>query len=643
MIIITAGFVTLLIIVLIISVIYFLRSSVSPKDKILLISLRIMLITAIAIAFFEPELSLNRLSTSKRSIALLIDNSKSMTNFSPDSTVIAPVKRILKSASTNKKISVAAFTFGDTLQSHTRFDNHSFSSTHSDFPDVAKGLLFNFDDFIIISDAQWSSSAARINKLAERQVYYLPLNAISRKSHIDLDCSIADSGTHSKEFAFKTTITGYLSKKNICTLSVSDNNHVFKSSVITIDSGTIDSTVIVPFAARISGKHLFKTTLFNKDSSLRAQDFSLVTIPPKQFTFALNSQVPSLDLRFFTLALKKHPEFKQSSPRLADLSIFVGNQNNLLSAVDTIQSKSVCAFIGVSQCSDSFITMNDYYKIVQNQTVLPPVPFTIPLADLPPLSAFPFCPPELDNASTLLFLSGNNTTAPYPLISLGTFKSHSALRVSFQGLWRWDFWPMSSSRGEEEPFLFSEYLISLCKEMIIARTGSDLLAFPDSDKSENDSLLFAVSLPSELPLSQSVSLELRLRSSSGKPIHMSISKLTTTGSLHYIKTPFPPDSILCYEASLKHNNKQFNYQDCFFNKQANRELLVDNQNTSLLNQYAEPLQLQSDSAISSFFTNLASEQKPLVKQTVPLRRTWWLIALILFLFSIEWYLRKKIE
>jgi hypothetical protein len=636
-----AGFVTLLIIVLIISVIYFLRTPANPKDKALLITIRFVLIVAIALAFFEPELSLNRFSTANKSIALLIDNSKSMTNFSPDSTVVEPVNRILKSVSVSKKIAVKAFTFGDSLQPHTRFDQRAFSARQSEFPDISKGELYNADDIIIFSDAQWSSSAARINKLAERQVYYLPLNANSRRSYLDIDCSFIDSSTQRKGFAFKTTISGYLTKQNICTLTVSDNNRLFKSTVITIDSGSIDSTIIVPVTNRISGKHLFKTTLFNSDSSLLAQDYSVVTIPPKQFTYALHSTVPSLDLRFFTLALKKHPEFIKTSPQLADLSIFIGPWKDIQSTIDKIRLKSICAFIGVSQC-DSFVTAGDHFKIVQNQSFVP-VPFTIPLSDLPPPGALPSCRPELENVSTVLYLSNNSNTAPYPLLSTGNFSSRSALRVGFQGLWRWDFWPLSSSRGEEEPFLFSEYLIALCKEMIIAQTGSDLFTYPDFDKSENDSLVFAVSLPSELPLSQMVSVELRLLSLSGKPIHMSISKLTATGSLHYIKTRFPPDSIICYNVSLKHINKRFNYQDCFINQHANRELRVYNQNTSLLNQFAQPLQLDSDSAITTFFANLSSETKPLIKQVLPLRRTWWLIALILVLFSIEWYLRKKIE
>ncbi|HMA64885.1 MAG: hypothetical protein ACM31E_12105, partial [Fibrobacterota bacterium] len=136
-----AGFVTLLIIVLIISVIYFLRTPANPKDKALLITIRFVLIVAIALAFFEPELSLNRFSTANKSIALLIDNSKSMTNFSPDSTVVAPVNRILKSASVSKKIAVKAFTFGDSLQPHTRFDQRAFSARQSEFPDISKGEL----------------------------------------------------------------------------------------------------------------------------------------------------------------------------------------------------------------------------------------------------------------------------------------------------------------------------------------------------------------------------------------------------------------------------------------------------------------------------------------------------------------------
>jgi hypothetical protein len=641
--IITTVFVALLIIVLIISVIYFLHFPVSPKDKALLISIRIMLIAAIALAFFEPELSLNKFSTSKRSVALLIDNSKSMTGFSPEQTVIAPVNKILKTASTSKKISVTAFTFGDTLQPHLRFDQKAFSATQSEFPDIKSGELFSADNIIVFSDGNWSSSAARINKLYDRQVYYLPLNTISRRTRIDMESSFIDSITHGNECAFKTSISGYLTKKDICTLTVTDNNRLFKSKVIAFDSGSIDSTIVLPFVKRISGKHLFKTTLFNKDSSLIAQVFSVVSIPPKQFTYTLYSTLPSLDQRFFTLALKKHPEFKKASPPLADLSIFTGPQNDLHSVINKIPSHSICAFIGVSQCGDSFTTISDHFNIVQNQSFIPPLPFTIPHPDLPPPSALPVCRPELENASTFLYLSDNNTTDPYPLLSFGNFLSHSALSVNFLGLWRWDFWPMSTARGEEEPFLFSEYLIALCKEMIISKTGSDLFAFPDFDKSGNDSLVFAVSLPSELPLSQSVSLELRLLSPSGKPIHMSISKLTTTGSLLYIKTPFPSDSTICYDVALKHTNKQFRYQDCFINQYANRELLVDNQNTLLLNQFAQPLQLDSDSVITTFFANLSNESKPLIKQVLPLRRTWWLIALILILFSTEWYLRKKIE
>jgi hypothetical protein len=641
--IITAGFILLLIIVLIISVIFFLHSHASLKDKTILISIRIILIIAIALAFFEPELTLDKLSTTKRTVALLIDNSRSMTGFSPEQTVITPVNRILKSASGNKKVSVKAFTFGDSLQPHSRFDQKAFSATKSEFPDLSKGELIGVDDIIIISDAYWSSSTARINKLSERHVYYLPLNNIAPKSHIAAESSYIDSSAQKNHSTFKTILSGFLTKKEICTLTVTDNNRLFKSKTITLDSGSIDSTILFQVANKITGKHLFKTTLVNKDSTLPAQDFSVVTIPPKQFTYALHSAVPSLDQRFFTLALKKHPEFLKTSPQLADLSIFTGSMNDLQSLIDKTQPKSVCAFIGVSQCGDSFSTVSDHSKIVQNQSFIPPVPFTIPLTDLPPPSALPSCSPHLMHASAILYLTNNNSIVQYPLISIGNFSGRSALQVSFQGLWRWDFWPMSSSRGEEEPFLFSDYVIALCKEMIIAKTGSDLFAYPEFDKSDDDSLVFAVSLPSELPLSQPVSLELRVGSFSGKPIHLSTSKLTTTGSLQYIKTPFPHDTIICYDIAFNYATKQFRYQDCIINQYKDRELLVDNQNTSLLNQFAQPLEFDSDSAVNAFFTNMSTEPKPLIKQVLSLKRTWWLIALILILFSVEWYLRKRIE
>lgn len=636
---ITVVFTALLITVLIISVICFVRTPVNTNSKVLLVSIRIMLITAIALAFFEPELSLKRLSTAKRSIVLLIDNSKSMTGFAPDSTVIAPVNKILQSASINNKISVTAFTFGDTLRPFTQFDKHSFSEAKSELPDIVKGELFNVDDFIIISDGQWNSSAERINKLSERQVYYLPLNSISGKPYADIASLYSDTGTA----VFKTRITGYVSKRTLCTLTVSDNNRPFKSMAISFDSGSIDSTIIFPVTTVLTGKHLFKTTFFNSDSSLLAQNFTVVTIHPKQFTYVIHSPAPSLDLRFFTQALMKHPEFKKTSPGLADLSIFTGSQNNLRAIIGKIQPNAVCAFLGVSQCGDSSTVVRDHFKITKDQSYIPQVPFTIPLADLPPPSALPICRPKLENVSTILSVSNIRTTAPYPLLSTGMFMSRPALQVSFQGLWRWDFWPMSSLRGEEEPFLFSEYLIALCKEMIIASKGSDLFTYPDFDRSESDSLVFAVSLPSELKLSQLVSLDLRLLSSSGEPVQMSQSQLTTTGSLHYIKIPFPRDSIICYEASLKHGNKQFNYQDCFFNQYMNRERSVGTQNTSLLNQYALPVQLNSDSAIATFFAAHSDTPKPPIKQIIPLRRSWWLITLILVLFSVEWYFRKRIE
>lgn len=639
----TTGFTVFLIIVLIISVTYFLRSPSGPKIKALLIFLRTMQIVAIAIAFYEPQLSLNKISTAKRSVALLIDNSKSMAGFTPEQTITAPVNKLLNSAASSKKISVTAFTFGDTLQQFSGFDQHSFSAARSEFPDITKKELFNADDIIIISDGHWSSSSERINKLYNRQVYYLPLNSIAKKSNIHLENTFIELNNHRNEYAFKTTISGFLTNKEICTLTVMDNKHLFKSTIITLDSGSVDSTITLPIARKIFGKHLFKTTFFNKDSSLTDQFFLVATIPPKQFTYALHSAVPSLDQRFFTLALKRHTEFRQSASNLADLSIFNGSHSDLDSIINTIPSQSICAFIGVSQCGDSFTTAGEHATISLNHSFIPPVSFSIPLQELPPPSALPVCGPELENASTLLFLSSNRNSTPYPLISIGNFAKHSALQVNFQGLWRWDFWPMSNSRGEEESFLFSEYLILLCKEMIIARTGSDLFAYPDFDKSGNDSIVFAVSLPAELPLSQSVSLDFQLLSSSGVLIHKSTSTLTATGSLHYVKTPFPSDSTMCYEVALKYANQQFRYQDCFINQYATRELLVDNQNKLLLNQFAQPILLDTDSSITAFISNVSIESKSLIKQVLPLRRTWWLIMLILILFSIEFYIRKKIE
>lgn len=282
-------------------------------------------------------------------------------------------------------------------------------------------------------------------------------------------------------------------------------------------------------------------------------------------------------------------------------------------------------------------------------------PLNSPETDIDKISLNELSPPTYiypykENAETVqqmisAALTFDNKTDTLPILFTSKLKQHRFIALSTIDFWKWDFWPLSLSHGEEGIFPFSEPLIATIKEMLLNSISGDFYAFPVNSMQTNDSNTFAIFFPPDISVSEDVTVNFSILNTTTSTHFDTTFKNTTTGSrLQYFKTKtFQPGSYQyrCEISSL--SGTKYTYSDFLYVSNDIAEYHVQGQNTTLLDEFSQLVRLDSDSSINSFIQNIKSFPRAPIQDQFQINRTWILLSLLFLLFTLEWVLRKKYD
>jgi hypothetical protein len=206
-----------------------------------------------------------------------------------------------------------------------------------------------------------------------------------------------------------------------------------------------------------------------------------------------------------------------------------------------------------------------------------------------------------------------------------------------------DFLPMSTEYSEEQAFSFSAGIISLLKEQLLAGISEQYYIYPAQTVCESDSATFSLSFPSTIPVSGKAKIEFTVKTTTdGKTVLDTVLQTINTGSLKQ-KIFFKPLSggNHIFTSTITSGNKKYSFSDSLFVEKQTGELQISGQNSTLLSEIGKPVSLK-DSLLLARNLTTENRHEQLTEERFRLGRTWWLLALMLVLFGIEWAYRRRL-
>ncbi len=633
--------------VVILSIIRYAARPLTFRNKLILISLRIIQALLIFIAFFEPVFRFQRIASDISNIPVLIDNSESMSLFKLDSTVTPILNKLqqINNLSDTKSKKYQFILFGDSVRNVTDFKKINFTDKRSEFPHTHDKLLNNSNVFFIISDANWSN-AVPLDFFSNKTIYYLQLPEFKHSPFLSILSSEISSSKADSASVLHLTIEGRIEEEKPITISIVERERLISEQVLNETPGFFKRTLELKLPEVSPGKHLYRISAVHCDS-LHTSTSILRYVTPDKFLYQLSSSFPTLDSRFLSLSLSKHKEFKRNdkeSSEKNDCLFFFAWNDTSTSALKKLKPEGIAVFIGCLPCAkhktitpaaSDFISMIPDNLIFVNQHIL---------QNLPPPSKIMICP-ELSPYTPLLSLSIKDKiiSDTVPLLFSTQWKGYHALVFGATDFWKLDFWPMSTEYSEEQAFSFSELFLSMVKEQLYSRISEQYFIYPSESTDESDSIIFSVSFPSTIPVSCKTKIRFSITNMAGKNVLDTIIETINTGSTKQKLTIKPlTGGKYIYKSSIDFNNKKYSFSDSLYVGKHNRELQIPGQNTLLLSEIGQPVSLKNITLLEEILKKENSEADLFIEDNIQLNRNWWLLTLLLAFLAIEWIYRRSV-
>jgi hypothetical protein len=609
----------------------------SKARRFTLTAIRFFLIFLIAIAFFEPSFQFERLPSQTRSIPVLIDNSKSMSLFSPESTVIPLIKtfQTLNKKSAVKNNRFVFYTFGDSLKRAD--DQPTFSENQSIFPPITgKTIINKSPSMIIISDANWSNSVQLSPMVENKSIYYLQLPKPHQSSHFFTD--IKNSPASSKDSThFNCNVTGFATNTLSLTLRCVTFDKNLYQKTFAIKPGNIQESLDFNLKKLSPGIHVLRFQTLVDDSIIN--EHRLVYMVSKDiFYYRTQFTTPSLDTRFLQLAFSRDSSFMLTSSDTADLLIISKLTKESSSKLSSASKNGLLFFAGTLPCqplkqstTNSLIAdLSSYSEFNRSGTVA-----------LPPISVYHNC---LSSPATRIFAwvsSGDEHSDTIPALFTTIYKNRTALILSLNDFWKWDFYPLISDLGEENTFAFSRRIVNAVKELLSSQSSSAYIAAVNSEITDSDPFSLEHYLPQSIGFNDRITIHCTVKRPDDKTVIDSSIVIIHdgTGKLHTVFKPVSQGNYK-YITTIQDGNEQYTYTDSVFISNDKREYSVTGQNEYIFSDIARPI-FKADSTSLERILNESDNLSILpIKQSVTLNRNWLLILLLLATYGIELFLRR---
>lgn len=652
----TLFFVILLLAALAISTYILLRGNLTTGRKTILILNRLIIVTILLLAFFQPSFKITSIASQENIVPVLIDLSSSMRLFNADSILTSFVK-FSSSPQYDKDRTLPTFKFfgfGDSLRPIKDLKSLAFNDKNSIFPRFFNDPhIKNCGKIILFSDGNWSNTISQKNSIHEKKCLYTPLLQVLNPSYIQIEApNIVKSTLKGPTVKVPVVLSGYNKGNDPVFITLRKGERILTEKKLQVDTGFFYETISIPIKTKSVGSHLLELGAKLGDT-IKSNCYILHDVTPSNFSAYLYSSRPSLDRRFLTLALSRKTNWKI----IEDISAHNGNTDLLI--IFTWDKQAQHLFRQYRKSSVVFIGALPFEKVHTHDvshfapTVSPDFKHLFrgtTDSDFPPLAEFVFSRSTPLTVQRVLIsldsipVENNPDYTGYPLLFEAHFKGRLILAFAAKGLWRWDFWPKSLDAAADTK-LFTGFLIDRMQALVQYNTNRTFYIYPDiSPIYETDSLSFKIVLPSYLYNFPSVEADFTITSINDDTLFDSTYNLIPfqTYSLS-LKTPPVNRGKHFYSCTIRTKRGAISYSDSITIHTDNSELRVSGQNAIMLKEIANPVSLSDTATVNAFLTdriNTAYKGKETITRPLKINRSWFMIAFLLILFGVEWVLRR---
>jgi hypothetical protein len=629
----------LLILVAFFSLRAYLRAPLSTPERVFFIIIRSTVILLLAAAFLEPVFHFRKLHSNDEPVPVLIDASQSMRLFNPDSAV-RPALDYMQNSHSGGKRRFSFYLFGDSLRKAQNPANITFSDNSSLFPQIMQhDELRDAREVLLISDANWSNANFMNEHLFDKNILFALLPSPEREPFLKIKTPESISSPADSPAVIPVDIEGYCTGKENPVITVFQNGKaVYRKNLHELEGHfSLKENLSIPRST--PGKHLYRIEARIVSDSLRSSSYLLHHSLPGTFSWTHKGSSQSLDKRFLTLALKRRSDFRAAGQEEKPDILFLFDTVDAKKASSNLKRSSMVVFAGCLPCNSVSLPWPDKSKIVINETGIPGAFDGIDPLNLPPLSSILSCHGLRGTPLLSLIYEKDNRRDSVQLVYSTIWNNRNVLIISTRDTWKWDFWPMSLSRNEEESFLFSDRLISTLKDMLLARLSNHFYSWPYKSPRPG-TIQFALSFPSEIPVSSQVKLICSFSDLSGKRVMDTTLTVINTGSAKQYMTiaSLIPGEYL-FSCSASSGKKVFTFKDSLFIEPDRSEFMVTAQNTSILREFGREINLLDTMSLQEISEMPESGTEAMLK-SFRISRSWFLLTAILLLMLIEWGYRR---
>ena len=617
--------------------------TVRPKQRLLLLGLRMLLLTATILLIMQPRFSCEKLASQPDRITILFDNSRSMQLFIRADSVISlqnQLNTFLRSAQINPA-KIDWFYFGDSLRSLKPY-HPSLDDQQSVFPnaDLAR-LESKTKAFIVVSDGQWNNSQFDVDNYFAKPWYYIPLSIHQKQAFLTITTNtprvIVPLDT---VYTLPVAIDGFIPAKNDLLLSWRSGSRILGSRRIKITTESVADTLLIPLRADKAGTSRIVISLINSVDTIAAYAQCMQHVIPTYFNAAIYSPLPTLDSRFIAAAVLRNTQCRlvsATADKPIDIRIFTGGTDSDSRSISTQSDKAIRLYAG---CLPG--TSNPHYRPLPAKTKFitsSTIDQSIDLATLPIPEQIIEVPAGLLKSpyQTLIsaVLPNNNqrqTADTLPVVIQGNWQGKPCIITTIPNIWALEFWPMgNSARGKTS---FGDALIELCVTQRLSTLSGTWYATPEQlPVYENDSSTMVINQPSE---AIDAPFTLTISDQHAK----TIATLLVTNHQSQANVTMPLLKAGPYTYALKQKN-QIVFSDSLSVIPNRSEFCVSDQNRLLLDQFCRSITLRDTLNAQTLFNH--ATDRPVISTAWRIEKNWWLLLLIMGIWGAEWIVRKRFK
>lgn len=295
---------------------YYYKAKNKSKLNLFLAFLRFLSIFCLLLLLINPIITRNTLEIVKPPLALVVDNSSSISYLNADKTALKVYKELASNEALNEKFDIQSYRFDDEFQQSEKFD---FKGTQSNLDAIAKDLKSINKNIIfptiIITDGNQTSGNDYVYAFdTANKVFPIVLGDTIKQLDLKINqLNVNKYAFHKNKFPVEVFLQ-YSGDKNVSAdFSISQGNSILSKQTISFSASkkTAVSNVLLP--AEKVGSQVFKATITSKEKEKNSynntKNFAVEVIDQKT-NIALVSAINHPDISALKRAIESNAQRK---------------------------------------------------------------------------------------------------------------------------------------------------------------------------------------------------------------------------------------------------------------------------------------------------------------------------------------------